>query len=42
METLTATEIMDILPEDDPERLALLYVQQWLHEQGHTAGQLKT
>ena len=29
---------MDLLPETEPEKLALLYVQQWLHEQGHMAG----
>lgn len=30
---------MDILTESDPEKLALLYVQQWLHEQGYSSGE---
>lgn len=29
---------MELLPASDPEGLALLYVQQWLHEQGYTSG----
>jgi hypothetical protein len=28
------------LPEDTPERLALLFVSQWLQEQGYSAGGL--
>ena len=30
--------MMDQLPESDPEKLALLYVQQWLQDQGYGAG----